>query len=269
MERLSLQLGCAVVFMVCASTAQSQTKASDTPQSPETSVITHDSIKPIRFDCAKRDVPTARSPGAVGLDPEILLMTATKGKRFPYEATASLGWLDTMLISYGNTVPLTTLTGPARVAALRVALLVRNDYTIAAQMAYGLSSRIAAIPEPQATYVGNLVMNLTEPAHDMPEIDVSNALIERANQILVGASVNPTAGKAITRSSAGAVSAAMLPYARWAVRGYAYDDDVAIDAALAGVCMSSPTAADLRTLEAAIKVARYDPTRDYGHSPSH
>ncbi len=136
-------------------------------------------------------------------------------------------------------------------AAMRLASLADNDYTIAAQMAYGVHMRQGILPEPHATFIGRFIMTLTESSHHAMENTNTNHLIDQSFAIL-DASKN--------------MSAAVKAYGRWAVRGFAYDDMVAVDTALAGVCMSAPTAKDLEDLRKSIKVSQFDPKRNYTQS---
>lgn len=48
----------------------------------------------------------------------------------------------------------------------------------------------------------------------------------------------------------------LRPYAKWIAKGFAFDDTVAVDAALFGFCAAKPMSADLAKLESAIRVAR-------------
>ncbi|MDD2976221.1 hypothetical protein [Aquabacterium sp.] len=55
------------------------------------------------------------------------------------------------------------------------------------------------------------------------------------------------------------VSPSLRGYARWAIRGFAYDDDVAIDATMTGMCQAGPSAKDKAVIEKAIKASQFRP----------
>lgn len=207
--------------------------------------IRHDRVKPVAFNCSARVVAGARTPA--GLDVEALLIAGVQGKAFAHGPQESLTWLESTLTMYGNRQPLSKLRGPTKAAVTRVAMLVNNDYTIAAQMAHGINQLSGTVDPLLGQYIGNLVINLTEPAEDIPEIEATNKLIDRSIALL----------------NREGVSDEVKSFAKWAVRAFAYDDDVAIDTALAGICMSSASERELRVIEKGILQARFDPKRDY------
>lgn len=250
-SRARLRAGAVVLMgLVGLQSAVQAQRGATGHRSTSTPAIVHDRVKPVNLDCSRRNIEGLRPSAAGPVDAELLLQRAIHGKKFPYTPAASLAWLDSMLVFYGNTVSLASLKGPARDAATRIALLVHNDYTIAAQMANRLSRLQNVFGADHARYLDNLVTNLTEPSHDMVEIGITNRMIETAS-----ASLKP-------------VSPMVKPFAVWALRAYAYDDDVAIDAALTGMCAASLTPNDRSIVESAILAVRFDPRRDYQRIPA-
>jgi hypothetical protein len=172
-----------------------------------------------------------------------------KDKPFPKSPLQSLGWMDLGLKTLGFQGSLTSLKGPSQMAAIRLASLADNDYTIAAQMAYGIHTRQGLFPASHSEAIGRFVMALTESSDQTPENNTSNMMVEKASTLLEGA------------------DSTVKAYGRWALRAYAYDDMVAVDAALAGFCMSSPKTADVQALRKGIQYAQFNPKRDYTQKP--
>lgn len=189
--------------------------------------------------CHARQVPEAKAPA--GLQPDVLLAAATRNKPFATSPADAYRMFDDILVSYGLTSPLRDLPrGPERSAMARIAYLVMNDYVVAAQMAYGAAQRSGALAGRLAYITGNMVNTATEPYAGDPELAGIARKIAAAD-----AALQP-------------VSAAPRNFARWAVRGYAFGDVVAIDASLAGFCMSEPSAGDVEALLKAVEIARLE-----------
>lgn len=201
----------------------------------------------VAISCSGRDTPAAKNLGS-GLSADPLLDSAMEGKKYTLNPGASLVSMEATLVQYyGLRQSVRSIPDDSgRVAMQRVATLVENNYAIAAQMALGSSVSRGLIPPPLSGYLLRYVMNLTEPYHDDPELlDVK------------------AKGEAGQRSVA-QMSVKVRSFARWAVLGSAWDDQVAVDASLSGFCMSSPTKEDLKLLNVGMRVARLDKSKSYG-----
>ncbi|MGJ7523505.1 hypothetical protein ACSFA0_23695 [Variovorax sp. LT1P1] len=165
-----------------------------------------------------------------------------KGKRFALVPGQALVTMEGTLVQYYSlrqslrAIP----EEDGRVAVQRIASLIESNFVIAAQMALGVSAMQGRVPPGLLEPIDRYVSNITEPYHDDAELTSIKSKV--------------TAG----RKTVEAVSVGARPFARWAVLAYAWDDKVAIDAALGGFCMSSPTGTDVQTLVKAVTAARLD-----------
>lgn len=207
--------------------------------------LAHNKRQIIDLDCRHHLLPKdARIQGARALDQEKMLLAAVKGKLFPKSPLQSLGWMDMVIRAYGFNGSLSQIQeGPGQKAVLRLSTLVGNDYVVAAQMAYGIHMRQGILDASYAPYLGQMIMTLTESDPGMETLKI-NALIDEATTLLEG------------------VSPAVKAYGRWALRAYAYDDMIAADVAMMGVCASSPKPDELTKLGKAIRLSQFDPKRD-------
>lgn len=232
-----------------AAAAPASAGAKDAEKSQAASAIVHDRIRAVDLSCERHQMPqalTGQSGDKVrAIDQEKLLLAAAQNKPFPKQPPSSLDWMQAGLSTHGFTGSLADLRGPAQMASMRIASLADNDYTIASQMAYGIHVRQGLFSKSLADLMGYFIFGLTENSDQTPENNNTNAMINDAMAHL--ASMPP----------------AVKGYAKWALRAYAYDDVVAIDAAMAGVCMSSASKADMVSLGKAIKFAQFDPKYDY------
>jgi hypothetical protein len=240
----------AIACMSPSSMAQSKPDSGSKNDGNSALIIRHDKVRAVDLNCSAHQVAGAKAATPGGqLDQEKLILAAVKDKPFPKPLLQSLGWMELALRTYGFQGSLTTLKGPSQMAAMRLASLADNDYTIAAQMAYGVHMRQGLIPASHGEAIGRFIMSLTESSDQTPENNNSNLMVEKASVLLEGS------------------SAPVKAYGRWAIRAYAYDDMVAADAAVAGVCMSNPKSAEIEALRKAIKYAQYNPKRDYTQKP--
>lgn len=227
----------ASVFAVAMTPTQANASAKEAS-------IGHTRIKPIVWKCEDRlrEVNAfAKTKGIKADEPGTLLLSAIRGKPLYNEPVASLAWMDMHLRMYGNTKPLTLMQGEARGHVLQLATLVHNDYIIASQMMLGLKMAQPTWPKEQGTYVARLIVGLTDTAEDVPMMAETISNVENAFEMIAG------------------VSPSLRGYARWAIRGFAYDDDVAIDATMTGMCQAGPSAKDKAVIEKAIKASQFRP----------
>lgn len=209
------------------------------------STILHNRIKPIEWKCDERIRKVndfAKSKGMNPKDPQALLLSAVRGKPIYNQPLASLGWMDMHLRSYGNKQPLTLMTGEPRNHVLQLATLVNNDYIIAAQMQLGLSMVKPTWPKEEGIYVARLIVGLTDSTEGEPALDITIAQVKNAFETVKD------------------VSPMLRGYAHWAIRAFAYDDDVAIETAMTGMCQSNPPANDKAVIEKAIKASQFKPS---------
>lgn len=205
------------------------------------------------FSCSKANSQLASHEKAKVLDAETLLQKASEGKSFSLSAGASLVSLETNLVQlYGLNQSLKSIpSDKGRDAIGRVALMIENNYVIAAKMTLGASVLDGLIPEPILSYVSRYVSTMTEPYHEDAE--------------LLDLQRKSAKGIDMVRS----MSPKPLAFARWMIYGSAWDDRIAMDAALMGFCSANPTIADLKLLNEAVDVSRLDRGSKYADPHSH
>lgn len=176
-----------------------------------------------------------------------LLEQAMRGKKFDYNEAASLVGTESMLMQYyGMRMSLRSVADERmRAGVARISQLMQNDYVIAAQMALGAGSLRTQLPAAVAQPLAKYVDNATEPFHGDEELTMLSEQIQRAMVVTEGMSPRPRA------------------FARWVMRAAAFDDAVALDAAMAGYCMSAPSAQDDKLLAQAHAIARLDRSKTY------
>lgn len=199
--------------------------------------------KPI--GCNGRTIPAALQDGKI--NPNVLLDAAMKGRTFEYTQNASVVGTEAMLIQYyGMRLSLRSIPSESdRAAVARVAHLMQNNFVIAGQMALGATTQSGTVPpmiqEPLAKYV----TNATEPFHGDDELTTISENLKKANDMIAPMTEKPRV------------------FARWVVKAAAFDDSIAYDAALSALCMSEPTAADLKVLKSAFDIAKIDRNKKF------
>ena len=191
------------------------------------------------LDCGRRGGDFRTEKGA--LDPGKLLAYGMQGKPFDKASqSASLGTLDEWLTSrYNLRKPLSIMeAGRGRDAATIIAYLLMNDYVIAAQMAHGAAAKSGAIDAERLGAIGRLVNTATQADEDDEELLDIDSKLKQAKAII------------------DSMPAALRAPATWMTRGYAFDDNVAIDTSMAAFCASRPTVADIQKLREAVLKAR-------------
>ena len=179
------------------------------------------------------------------VDQEQLLISSARANPFAKSKKSSEDWLHKALVSHGYKGSFVQMSGASQVAVRRIASLAHNEYIIASQMAYGIHMRQGVLDKDVAMFMGWMLLGLTEDSDQTPETNMTNGIIN--DSMVYIEKLSPT----------------VKGYARWAIRAFAFDDQVAIDASMAGVCMSSPSKAELESLGKAIRNAQFDPKRDY------
>ena len=206
-----------------------------------------------KFSCNGRSVPAAADASGKIIYPDLLIQEAMKGKLFKKSPERSMKEVESRVISERGMRDLFSSVKDenARKSISRISYLSMNFYSIAAQMEAGfLNSKNVvqkSVMDPLLEFVQTLTAIID---HDEAFVDLHRRN-EKGQAILAPVSPQPKA------------------FARWALWGYTWDDEVAIDASLAGFCMSSPTAADHATLERAILAARLDPRIKYKVDTTH
>lgn len=180
--------------------------------------------------CDQRVVAGGRtSDGAVVAS--ALLESAMRGKKFTMSAQASLLAFDQRLVRYGLQTPLAALSpGAEREAVTRVAQLVENGYVVAAQMALGAARRSGVLSPHIQMIVGNMVGTATEASEADPDLAKIGSMLVQAKE------------------SVAAMPELQRGFATWSVQGYAFDDPIAVDAALAGFCLTDPAPSAVQQL---------------------
>lgn len=193
----------------------------------------------LHLACDGRDAAVAQVKKD-GLSGESFLRTAMRGKPFPLAPQDAYATMDQVLTThYGLRQPLAMIkdTG-AREAITLVASLLLNDYVIAAQMAYGARLINAPIPDPARQGIRSMVYTAVEPYPGDEELEKIAQAIEKADKIVAGMTTHAKI------------------YARWVVRAAAFEDAVAMDAAMTGWCSGVVTADDVAKLKQASELAR-------------
>jgi hypothetical protein len=211
--------------------------------------LQNDNAVPARafdLDCAGRQGNFVDAKG--NPDPGALLAYGMKGKSFdtpPEDALATLdGWLTSR---YGLRKPLTIMPeGQGRAAARLVAYLEINNYVIAAQMAGGAAAKTRAIDPERMHALAHFVSVAVSPDDEDPELSEIAGKLERAGRLLQ---------RMPTRLRAAGT---------WIARGYAFDDNVAIDASMAAFCMAHPSPAEVLQLREVVLAARLFRPKDAG-----
>jgi hypothetical protein len=203
------------------------------------------STAPADLSCKGRAIATAGKPAEI--DPTALLDSAMKRKPFVYGEAASVAGTEAMLVQfYGMRQSLRSLPAEQdRKSVARISHLMQNDYVIAGQMALGAELMGGRIPPGILGPLARYVTNSTEPYHGDDELTSVNDQIKRATVMLGPMSEKPRA------------------FARWAMRAAGFDDAVALDAAMAGLCLSSPSSNDMKLLGQAYQVAKLDRSKAY------
>jgi hypothetical protein len=184
-------------------------------------------VVPVKLRCEERQLKDMTASGSAAFGRRLIEQAMT-GKKTQSGALAAMGEIDTMLTSkYGLRQPLATLTDLKAIHDMSMtAQLVMSGYVIAAQMMMGVMQKENRVPAETLRISGNLIYLLYEPINDDDELQSFDRAVRAADAGLSG------------------MSSKALVFAKWAVRGYAYGDPVAVDAALAGYCMATPTKQD-------------------------
>ena len=198
-------------------------------------------IGEVRVSCAtmpRTDLSTA-DVSAMGYG---LLKIGARGKVMNYTPSEALGEFDTLLTSeYGLRKPLATLTNPRqRKQMAETSQLLLSGYVVAAQMMHGVMRGERQIPDEILRISGNMIFTANEPDGADPVLGEIYNKVQLADQAIAK------------------IGADRLPYARWIIRGYAYNDPVAVDAGIAGYCMSKPSQSETGILQRAAKAVRFD-----------
>lgn len=217
-------------------------------QSNEQGLGFGESLKKIVIDCTKHQAPDAfKTDGKI--DNEKLIVYAVKNKPFPNQPVDSLNWLMSLLKDYGYKGSISSLAKEEQLTVMRISSLLKNNYVISAQMSYGIYKSQNILSKEISDVLGHFVSAATETSDQTPETNNTNTLIDQSMTLLKD------------------VSPSVRGYARWAVRGYAYDDMVAVSAAMAGACMSGATKKEMSAIGKAIQHSQFDPDRDYTKEP--
>jgi hypothetical protein len=177
-------------------------------------------------------------------DPWVLLDQASASRPMKFNEKESIAEFDARLRAHDRGMSSEIAQGDQATRAVRlVARLYANMYVVAAQMAQGAAANQSLWPERLTRSVGDMVYVAHEPIQEGDDFSKIASLVKAADEVIVGMG-KPRAA-----------------YARWVIRGYAYDDAIAIAAATAGYCASGPSADENRLLEQAVKIARLDPAK--------
>lgn len=204
------------------------------------STFAGDDTKNVVLQCEKRIIPGISKTNRLEYA-HALIINAMKDKSAFMPALYAMGQIDTLLTSsYGLRKPLASITDTRGVKAIsRMSQLIMGSYVVAAQMTLGVIEKEEIIPQETLVITGNMVYTLNEPDDVDP---ILGEILEKVQKADLGIAL---------------ISPDSLPYAKWALRGYAYNDSVAVDAAMAGFCMSNPTARDGEYLVKWAKKIRY------------
>lgn len=180
------------------------------------------------------------APSAKALSATALLEQGMKGKEFPTNEAHSLRNFSRLLTGeYGLSKPLEAITDPEASKAIgRISLLISNNYVIAAQMALGVATVSKALPKEVADRAGDMIFTATDPTDHDKDLMALQKQFTEADAAFAGS--NPR----------------VRAFARWVLKGYAFNDPIAIDAAVTGYCQSSPSAADNANLEKWVAATR-------------
>ena len=186
--------------------------------------------------CESPAITAARGQAPSPVD---MIERAMKGKPFVKGEDDSIAFMNSILVSqYGMKRPLSTIGGEAGRWTTKISRLVGNDYFIAAQMTYGLATQAGVMDADTKRAIGSFVMVATEPYPEDEELtQIAAKLVKAIAQI-------------------GKMPENLRPYAKWIAKGFAFDDAVAIDAALYGFCAQKQTKGDLKLLESAINISK-------------
>ena len=168
-----------------------------------------------------------------------LLEFGERGKDLPIAREQAFQEFERNALAFGIPGRLSTLPpGPDRDALVRMGHYSQNGSAIAAQMASGLAVRTWRGDPALIQVLDEMMQRLTEPTEHEPSLRRAAEAIHRGEEALIGMSAAPRA------------------FARWVLRGYAFSDFVAIDAALAGYCSAAPSQADNALLARAVEISR-------------
>jgi hypothetical protein len=230
-RRLAVKRGASAAFVVVLMLASGMVSAGE-------------NTKPVSIACASKPGHGSPSVDPLGYGYK-LIVNAAKNKKMDMEKLEALGEVDMLLTSsYGLRKPLATITN--RRAADQMALtsqLTMSGYVIAAQMMFGIVRKEALIPERTAYIAGNMIYTMTEPDDHDPSLTVIADKIKKADKEISG------------------LAPEQLSYARWLIRGYAFNDPVAVEAAMVGFCDSKPTNKAKLLVEGQAKKVRLDPRK--------
>jgi hypothetical protein len=203
-----------------------------------------ESTKPVSLVCNPNAVAGV-SEGDMVASGFQMLEHAMRGKRMDMERTSAFGEFDALLTSsYGLRNPLATLANPlARKRMEDVSQLVVSGYVVAAQMMQGVMIKEGVVPRETLKIVGNMVYSALEPDGEDPALGDIDTKVRSADNELTKIGVD------------------RRPFARWLIRAYAYNDPVAVDAALAGYCAAKPTTDESKLLTKTAKRVRLDPAK--------
>lgn len=198
--------------------------------------------KPVSIKCDGRVHKDLSSADKTDFGYE-LITRAMSGKKMNIEPMLALGEMDTLLTSsYGLRQPLATLTNKRALNQMAlVSQLVMSGYVVSAKMLIGVVEREAVVPAETVRISRNMIYTLHEPTGDD---DVLLKIEQKVKQADVGVSK---------------VSVSRQSYARWVIRAYAYNDPIAVDAALSGYCSVPGVLGDHGVLTGLAKKVRFDP----------
>lgn len=177
-----------------------------------------------------------------------LLDKAREGKEIQFPEGASLAGLDAILQRYyGMNKSLRTMvTDPVQFAIIsRIAVLIQNNYAVAAQMALGASIADGRGDKYTLHYIRKYVEPIYEPYDGEPELTLLAKNFESAMKEVRGISPKP------------------LAFARWGIRAAIYDDYLALDAARIGFCASNPSDMDSKKFSEIFKKYRSNPKMNF------
>lgn len=193
----------------------------------------------LNLSCDKRGANVAEAKKAK-VTGEALLIAGIKGKPFALSEDAAYSTMDQVLTSHYNLrEPLATIKDErARRAIGLVAQLLMNDYVIAAQMAFGAVLQAAPVKPTTLQMIRNMVFTAIEPYAGDEELTRIAEDITKADQILMSMNLQPR------------------QFARWVARAAAFEDAIAMDAAMTGFCAVNPTSKDFEVLKKAVDVTK-------------
>lgn len=201
-----------------------------------------ENTKPVSLKCEPA-LTSGVSKFDVAANGYTLMQRGWRNKHMDMEQQAAFGEFDALLTSsYGLRHPLVTLANPrASKQMAETAQLVVSGYVVAAQMMHGVMRKEGLVPSETLRISGNMIFTALEPDGEDPALGAIDRLVRQADKDLSRLAPERRA------------------FARWIVRGYAYNDPVAVDAALVGYCLAGPTSGETKALTNIAKQVRLDP----------